>query len=830
MKSPTLLLLLFPAWTLLAQPGAGSASAGDPVASVQSGEWMSASTWDCGCIPGESSEVAIQDGHTVQLVEGDTAHTASLVVTNGGVLDIPAGARVELLVSLASIGDITGPGLVAFVGEEPKTCGPATLQKLACGTASVTLTDTLTITGELALESAALSTEGKLVLSGASGITAHADGDVTGSLTRRFTYKKASTFSDNVAAGLQGVTAERFLNIAGTSYLKEWLESTTAYLDYLPTDTLALGRGFRINPDPGHHQMELNGYANLNTTVSVTAEAANTTWRGWNLLANPLTGFTDLTQVQGESGASFGATYVWIDSLETWSAQCDGLGQFSNRGIVAPGTTFWFVADTADQFVFEADDLVAPPTDTDEQAQGLEGLLEVELEQATRIEQCVIQFGTGDAAYSKMEDAAFSSFFRGRNNLDLYSRSTDDVPLMVNRTVAGSQIIPIWVKALTNDSVTIRFGSLPENLCLSLEDIESGLQQPVGEEFSYRFAVGSTQEQHRFNLIVGGSMETSVVDAACGSSTDGEITVSGPSPDAMFTLADAGGNPVGTFTSDSTGGVFTGLMQGTYVLTAVSDGCTNMMHTVQIGAGESGLASFDIDATPDHIGCYDDHGGVALEIEGGLAPYTVTWSHGDTGEHIEVDGAGVLHAFITDAAGCSDSTTVEVLAAPHVQAGIEVTNPVLTLIDGEAEVHFENTSTGATGYQWNFGDGATSIAENPLHAYTAAGAYTVGLNAWNDYCSDTYQVVVTVETVSAVGDLAGYVDASMERTAQGWSVSHASEAFEVEVFDLTGRLILTSNGMPGLPAMLDVAAMPSVSLVHWRGLQSGNQGTWRVAH
>ena len=188
-----------------------------------------------------------------------------------------------------------------------------------------------------------------------------------------------------------------------------------------------------------------------------------------------------------------------------------------------------------------------------------------------------------------------------------------------------------------------------------------------------------------------------------------------------------------------------------------------------------------------------------------------------------------MEAVITDAAGCSDSTTVEVLAAPHVQAGIEVTNPVLTLIDGEAEVHFENTSTGATGYQWNFGDGATSIAENPLHAYTAAGAYTVGLNAWNDYCSDTYQVVVTVETVSAVGDLAGAMDASIERTTQGWSITHTGEAFEVEVFDLTGRLILTSNGMPGLPAMLDVAAMPPVGLVHWRGLQTGQQGTWRVA-
>ena len=108
-------------------------------------------------------------------------------------------------------------------------------------------------------------------------------------------------------------------------------------------------------------------------------------------------------------------------------------------------------------------------------------------------------------------------------------------------------------------------------------------------------------------------------------------------------------------------------------------------------------------------------------------------------------------------------------------------------------------------------------------------AYTVGLNAWNDYCSDTYQVVVTVETVSAVGDLGSAMAAAIERTAQGWSVAHPGEAFDVKVYDLTGRLVFEAGGIPGQPVELDAAVMPSVSLVHWNGLQTGQQGTWRVA-
>lgn len=48
-----------------------------------------------------------------------------------------------------------------------------------------------------------------------------------------------------------------------------------------------------------------------------------------------------------------------------------------------------------------------------------------------------------------------------------------------------------------------------------------------------------------------------------------------------------------------------------------------------------------------------------------------------------------------------------------------------------ATVNFTNTTTAATSYAWDFGDGATSTATNPSHTYTAAGTYTVKLVACN---------------------------------------------------------------------------------------------------
>jgi PKD repeat protein len=54
-------------------------------------------------------------------------------------------------------------------------------------------------------------------------------------------------------------------------------------------------------------------------------------------------------------------------------------------------------------------------------------------------------------------------------------------------------------------------------------------------------------------------------------------------------------------------------------------------------------------------------------------------------------------------------------------------------------VQFEDTSVGFSinAWDWNFGDGATSIQENPVHAYAHVGLYDVTLTATSLYGSNT---------------------------------------------------------------------------------------------
>ncbi|WP_177764182.1 PKD domain-containing protein [Flavobacterium sp. I3-2] len=61
---------------------------------------------------------------------------------------------------------------------------------------------------------------------------------------------------------------------------------------------------------------------------------------------------------------------------------------------------------------------------------------------------------------------------------------------------------------------------------------------------------------------------------------------------------------------------------------------------------------------------------------------------------------------------------------------------------------FTNSSTNASNFQWNFGDGTTSNQQNPTHIFTVAGTYNVTLTVTS--CGKTYTKAkeITISTLS----------------------------------------------------------------------------------
>ena len=73
---------------------------------------------------------------------------------------------------------------------------------------------------------------------------------------------------------------------------------------------------------------------------------------------------------------------------------------------------------------------------------------------------------------------------------------------------------------------------------------------------------------------------------------------------------------------------------------------------------------------------------------------------------------------------------------------------------------FLNETVDAETYEWDFGDGFTSIEENPTHLYDEAGVYTVTLTAYSkkQKKSSTYAKTITVSssTLDLIANLWSY--------------------------------------------------------------------------
>ena len=115
---------------------------------------------------------------------------------------------------------------------------------------------------------------------------------------------------------------------------------------------------------------------------------------------------------------------------------------------------------------------------------------------------------------------------------------------------------------------------------------------------------------------------------------------------------------------------------------------------------------------------------------------------------------------------------------------------------------FENTSTGATSYFWDLGDGSTSSAVNPSHNYAAAGQYDVTLTAIHTSgCSaETTQTLEVIDATSVFVPNAFTPGNRMDGVNDGFrpELSHperfaAPGSYRFEVFNRWGIQVFLSE-------------------------------------
>jgi gliding motility-associated-like protein len=244
-----------------------------------------------------------------------------------------------------------------------------------------------------------------------------------------------------------------------------------------------------------------------------------------------------------------------------------------------------------------------------------------------------------------------------------------------------------------------------------------------------------------FNIANNGSIaaQSQQTDATCFGDCNGSITVT-----------PQGGNPPFTYTwSPNVGNTATvnGLCVGTYTVdVADATGCTSQYtYTITQPTQLTGTI------TGNNTICAGDQTTITATPAGGTGPYTVSWDNSlpnGLTQTVSPTATTVYTATFTDANGCNIQQSFTVTIAPAPVAAVDP-------IEGNcapATVVFTDASTGATSWQWDFGDvgspSNTSTQQNPSHVYLSAGTYNVTLIVSNaGGCSDTL-VITNAVTIS----------------------------------------------------------------------------------
>ncbi len=194
-------------------------------------------------------------------------------------------------------------------------------------------------------------------------------------------------------------------------------------------------------------------------------------------------------------------------------------------------------------------------------------------------------------------------------------------------------------------------------------------------------------------------------------------------------------NPTHTYTTD---GIYT------VILTATNDcGTVTSTQTVEVVTAPS--AAFIADnlegCTPLTVTFTNQSSANATSWSWsfpGATPSTST----DQNPVVTYSTGGAYNVTLTatNDAGSDVSTQanyINILDMPVASFNFNATGP---------DFSFFNTSTNATSYVWDFGDGAMNMGENPMYTYLMDGTYTVVLTASNDCGTTTSSQTVTVST------------------------------------------------------------------------------------
>jgi len=159
--------------------------------------------------------------------------------------------------------------------------------------------------------------------------------------------------------------------------------------------------------------------------------------------------------------------------------------------------------------------------------------------------------------------------------------------------------------------------------------------------------------------------------------------------------------------------------RGLWECDIVVSGCTDPLacnYNSQANLNDNSCSYMSVNTSSTNVTCYGGTNGTAsVIVSSGAAPYTYLWSTGSTNSSISGLYASTYGCTVTDATGCSITSSVVVSEPPAINLVMASTSECYGSNDGTASV---TVSSGAAPYTYLWSTGSTNSSISGLYAST----------------------------------------------------------------------------------------------------------------
>ena len=194
-------------------------------------------------------------------------------------------------------------------------------------------------------------------------------------------------------------------------------------------------------------------------------------------------------------------------------------------------------------------------------------------------------------------------------------------------------------------------------------------------------------------------------------------------------------------------------------------------------------------------------------------------------------GTYLITLIVTDTMNCHTSDTALVSVQVFGNATADFTWDSLYLNPGDT-VDFQNLSTGASAYDWGFGDGSSSNLQDPSHAFQDTGNFQVCLKAKNaGACDDSICYTIFISDYAIVDVPTAFSPNSDGKNDIYYARGQGVDQLELKIYNRWGQLLFTTTNLKigwdgtykGMPQAMDVyvfvlnATLNSGDMVYKKG-------------